>query len=102
MTSIENRIIPKDTSLKEVSYEFALRKREFFKRISDKYSAHTKLLTNIKNFNHMLPEVHRINDYYKIVLDKLDDKDFDFDEYERNFDKLIEEDINTIENRYRN
>jgi hypothetical protein len=101
MTSLESKISLKNNR-SESSYEQALQKREFFKRISDKYSAHAKLLTNIKNFNHMLKEVHRINDYYKLMLDKLDDKDFDFTEYESNFDKFIEEDINTIENLNKN
>jgi hypothetical protein len=101
MTSLESRI-NLENNRSESSYEQALRKREFFKRISDKYSAHTKLLTHIKYFNHMLKEIDRINDYYKFMLDNLDNKDFDFADYESNFDKLIEEDINTIENRNKN
>lgn len=102
MNSIESKINSANNVHRENSYEFALRKKDFFKRISNKYTAHTKLLTNIRNFNHMFNEVHRINDYYKIILDNIDSKDFDFAEYESNFDKIIEEDINTIENRNKN
>ncbi len=98
MTSLESKISLKNNR-SESSYEQALRKREFFKRISNKYSAHTKLLTNIKNFNHMLSEIDRINDHYKFMFDNLDSPDFDYDEYERKFDKIIEEDISSIENR---
>lgn len=99
MPSLERKFNLSAITPPETEYDRLLRKKDFFDRISNKYTAHTKLLTNIKNFNHMLNEVHRINDYYKLMLDKLDDKDFDFAEYEKNFDKLIEEDINTIEQR---
>lgn len=81
----------------ENDYDRLLKKKEFFDRISNKYTAHTKLLINIRNFNRMLKEIDRINDYYKFMLDNFDNKDFDFADYESNFDKLIEEDINTIE-----
>ncbi len=102
MTSLERKINLSENTPKESSYERAVREREFFNRISDKYSAHARLLTNRKYFNHMLKEIHRFNDYYKFLLDNFDSKDFDFDEYERNFDKLIEDDINIISNRNKN
>ncbi len=102
MPSLERKFnLPVNIS-NETEYDRLLRKKDFFDRISNKYTAHTKLLTNIKNFNYMLKEIDRINDYYKFMLDNFDIKDFDFTEYESNFDKLIEEDINTIENRNKN
>ncbi len=101
MTNVESKINSVSNNQKESNYELALRKKEFFERISDKFNAHTKLLTNSKNFNHMLKELHRINNYFNVMHDNFINNDFDFVEYEKNFDKLIEEDIEVIESRAR-
>jgi hypothetical protein len=99
MANVENKINFALDNQKENNYELALQKKEFFDRVSNKFTAHTKLLTNYKNFNHMLKELHRMNDYFNIMLDNFNNRDFDFVEYEKNFDKLIDEDIAVIENR---
>ena len=101
MTNVESKINTVSHNRKESNYEHVLRKKEFFERISDKFTTHTKLLTNPKNFNHMLRELHRINDYFNFMYDNFNNNDFDFVEYEKNFDKLIEEDIVAIESRAR-
>ena len=101
MTNIESKINIVSQNRKESDYEHTLRKKEFFNRVSDKFTAHTKLLTNLKNFNYMLRELHRINDFFNFMHDNFNNDDFDFVEYEENFDKLIEEDIVAIESRAR-
>ena len=101
MTNVESKITIVSNNKIESNYEQALRKKEFFDRISNKFTDHTRLLTNPKNFNYMLKEIHRINDYFNSMLDNFNNSDFDFVEYEKNFDKLIKEDIIAIESRTR-
>lgn len=76
----------------EESYERTLRKREFLDHISDKYSKHTRLLTDTKYFNHMLKAIDRFNEYYSFMLNNMNDPDFDFTINEKKFDAIIEED----------
>jgi len=88
-------------SPEEDSYERALRKREFLDSISEKYSKHTRLLTDTKNFNHMLKAIDRFNEYYSFMLNNMNDPEFDFTINEKKFDALIEEDkivINHLDN----
>jgi hypothetical protein len=87
--------------LEDENYERTLRKREFLDSISEKYSKHTRLLTDTKNFNHMLKAVDRFNEHYSFMLNNMNDPEFDFTINEKKFDALIEEDkavINHLNN----
>ncbi len=88
-------------SPEEDSYERILHKREFLDSISEKYSKHTRLLTDTKNFNHMLKAIDRFNEYYSFMLNNMNDPEFDFTINEKKFDIMIEEDkavINHLNN----
>ncbi|MCC6867135.1 MAG: hypothetical protein IT280_13345 [Ignavibacteria bacterium] len=84
------------SSPEEDSYERTLRKREFLDSISEKYSNHTRLLTDTNNFNHMLKAVDRFNEYYSYMLNNMNDPEFDFTINEKKFDAMIEEDKTII------
>ncbi|RPI19222.1 MAG: hypothetical protein EHM58_02575 [Ignavibacteriae bacterium] len=99
MRCIEGNINSSQSASKESSYDSALcnynyvsEKREFFDRISKKYWAHIKLLTDSKNFRYMYDEIDRIKNNYDTMLDSVDSNDFDYVTFEKNFDKMIEDD----------
>ncbi len=74
-------------------------RREFLNRIHEKYEAHTKLITNLDNFNYMLKEVGRITKFYGQMLDNYNKEGFDFVAYEQELDTMVAEDLNKIETR---
>jgi hypothetical protein len=80
----------------EDSYEQALKKRAFLDSISDKYSRHTRLLTDTRYFNYMLRQIDRCSDYYALMLKDMNNPDFDFEIHEKKFDAIIEEDKSII------
>lgn len=102
MPGIERSFNLASNEAKENSYEHLIQQRIFLDRVSAKYSEHTKLLTNTKNFNHMLKEIDRFNNYYQCMLDTMKNADFDFEEQEKYFDRLIEEDNAMINHHNRN
>jgi len=85
-----------EASTTEAALNKTVMKKEFLNRVSEKYRNHTKLLTNLKNFNHMLKEIDRINNYYGEMLENLYNPDFDFISYEKEFDSMIAEDMSKI------
>lgn len=103
MKGIEGNINLNKNASQESSYGRALRhynyvseKREFFDRISKKYWNHIKLLTDSKNFRYMYDEIDRIKNYYETMLDSVDSNDFDYVTFEKNFDRMVEEDTASI------
>lgn len=94
MSTIE-RIRPSGVP-EDGSYERNLRKREFLDSTSEKYSKHTRLLTDTKNFNHMLKAIDRFNEYYSFMLNNMNNPEFDFTINEKKFDAMIEEDKTII------
>lgn len=86
----------KEAAATEASLNKIELKKEFLNRISEKYRNHTKLLTNLKNFNHMLPEIEKINNYYSGMLENINNLDFDFNSYEKEFDSMVEANMNKV------
>lgn len=73
-------------------YEKEQEKNQFFKKISEQYSQHARQLVTFKYFKHMKNELQKFNDFYREILETVDDKDFDISYYQTKFNKLIEDD----------
>jgi len=74
------------------SYEKEQEKNQFFKKVSEQYSEHARQLVSFKHFKRMKSELQRFNDFYREILETVDDKDFNISYYQTKFNKLIEDD----------
>lgn len=73
-------------------YEKEQEKNQFFKKISEQYSQHARLLVSFKHFKHMKNELQRFNDFYKEILETIDNKDCDISYYQAKFNNMIDDD----------
>lgn len=96
MSNLESPTILSNTP-PDSSYEKALKKKEFFNTVSEKYSEHARKLVSLKYFRHMRNELKRFNELFNEILETIDNKDFNITYYETKFNKLIEEDNETMD-----
>lgn len=88
--------VRKEAAETEASLNKTVMKKEFLNRVSEKYRNHIKLLTNLRNFNHMLKEIDRINNYYDKMLGNINNPNFDFISHENEFNSMIAEDMSKV------